>query len=146
MLTTCTKALSVCGSSVFAVAGSMVSVQLHEPGVAVGVAVGVGVALGVGVGVAVAVGVALGVGVAVGVAIGVAVGVGVGVDLGVDVGVAVGVAVGVGVGVETLGAHTPAASLPPRVYDVPVNGFCGKPQYPPFNVWSLSRVVPFPFW
>ena len=53
MLTTCTKALSVCGSSVFAVLGSMVSVQLHESGVAVGVAVGVGVALGAGVAVGV---------------------------------------------------------------------------------------------
>src|SRR5262245_13298660 len=128
MFTTCTKALSACGSSVFAVFGSMVSVQLHELGVAVAVAVGVAVGVGVGVG--------LGVGVAVGV------GVGIGVGVGVGVGVAVGV--GVGVGVETLDAHTPAASLPPRVYDVPVNGFCGKPQYPPCAVWSLSRVVPVP--
>src|SRR5262245_1741545 len=107
MLTTCTKALSACGSSLSAVPGSMVSVQLHEPGVGVGVAVGVAV--------------------------------------GVGLGVAVGVAVGVGVGVETLDVHTPAASLPPTVYDVPVNGFCGKPQYPPCAVWSLSRVVPVPF-
>ena len=77
MLTTCTKALSVCGSSVFAVLGSMVSVQLHEPGVAVGVAVAVAVGVGVGLGLGVGVGVAVGVGVGVGV--GVAVGVGVGV-------------------------------------------------------------------
>jgi hypothetical protein len=83
MLTTCTKALSVCGSSAFAVLGSMVSVQLHEPGVAVGVAVGVGVALGV----AVAVGVGVAGGVAVGVTAGVAVAVGVGGDVGVGVAV-----------------------------------------------------------
>src|SRR5262245_16997854 len=141
MFTTCTKALSVCGSSAFAVFGSMVSVQLHEPGVAVGIAVGVAVGVGVALGVGVAVGV--GVGVAVGGGVGVAVGValGVGVGLGVDV----GVAVGVGVGVETLDVHTPAASLPPTVYDVPVNGFCGKPQYPPYTVWSLKRVVPVTF-
>src|SRR5258708_19293728 len=97
MLTTCTKALSVCGSSVFAVLGSMVSVQLHEPGVAVGVAVGVGVGLGVGV------------------AVGIAVGVTVGVAVAVGVGVAVGVALGVGVGVPP-GTRKPYTLLSAATY------------------------------